>query len=126
MNDVVTANVSLKTKKVKLLDFSSLEAFINEKVGMEDVFSKIIVLRDSTTTLNDIFYKRFNGGNALVKSGTAIDINFSKFVELLTTIYLPQEKRSPRSEVKLKKIIAVLNRVAKKFVSDGTILVYFN
>lgn len=124
MTDVVTQSVSLKTRKAKVLDFSLLAKFLEEKVGKEDVFNKTIVLREADTTLAAIWNDEVTGGNGVGKSGTAVAIDFAALVAKLEATYLPQEKRSPRAEVKLKKIVAVLKRVAKKFAADGSVLVY--
>lgn len=124
MTDVVTQSVSLKTRKAKVLDFSLLAKFLEEKVGKEDVFNKTIVLRESDTTLAAIWNDEVTGGNGVGKSGTAVAIDFAALVSKLEATYLPQEKRSTRAEVKLKKIVAVLKRVAKKFAADGSVLVY--
>lgn len=124
MNDVVTQAVALKARKAKVLDFAVLAKFLEEKVGKEDVFNKVIVLRESKTTLATIWSDEVTGGDGVGKSGTAVAIDFTKLVEKLETVYLPQEKRSPSAEVKLKKIVAVLKRVAKKFAAEGSILVY--
>lgn len=126
MNDVVAKSVSLKTRKTQVLDFEVLKAFLEEKVGSEDIFNKVIVLRESTTTLANIWNDEVTSGNGVGTTGVAVNVDFAALVEKLETVYLPQEKRSPRAEVKLKKIVAVLNRVAKKFASVGTVLVFKN
>lgn len=122
MNDVVKST-ALKTRKTQVLDFEVLQSFLEEKVGSEDIFNKVIVLRESTTTLGAIWNDEVTAGAGVV-SGFAVNVNFGALVEKLETVYLPQEKRSPRAEVKLKKITAVLKRVAKKFAAVESVLVF--
>lgn len=123
MNDTVQTAVTLKVRKVKVLDFALLAKFLEEKVGKEDVFNKVIVLRDKTTTFAEIWNDEVTKGDGIGKSGTAVAVDFKAVVAKLESVYLPQEKRSPRAEVKLKKIVAVLGRLAKKFSADDSILV---